>query len=361
MDALLCKVSAPNPLEEIRCLAKPLAETIRQGGTLAAASLDTLNRLGIALQTFAEGQRSDVFDLGTALSDISRGIATGKLDSTIALGDSVRVVLEFLAKAMSLADLKAARVGRLVPLLHKALRQLTPDLGLENRQVLVVDDDKASRDHICAALKRAQLLPSACANSEEALRWLSHEEPALILLDHEMPGMPGNQLLRRIRREPRHAHIPVVFVSAKTSLDTKLDALRGGADDFVTKPFKTEELVMRVATRMSHVSALRDMAIRDPLTKLVAPRIFHQMLSDEISRHHRYETVFCLLLVDVDGLGRINEVHGFDIGDLVLSRVAYEIRCGARRADSVSRLSGGEFGIVIPETGSMAPRLCSIG
>ena len=73
--------------------------------------------------------------------------------------------------------------------------------------------------------------------------------------------------------------------------------------------------------------------MRDPLTGLAAPRLFYEMLYEELARHSRYKTVFSLALLDVDGLGEINEAVGSEVGDLVLRRVAQELKRHARNAD----------------------------
>ena len=111
--------------------------------------------------------------------------------------------------------------------------------------VLVVDDDADVRTLVCELLARAGYAVSEAPNGREALRLLSDERPDLIVLDVSMPELDGWETLERIREL---STVPVVMLSALGAELEKVRALRGGADDYVTKPFGRQELLARVET-----------------------------------------------------------------------------------------------------------------
>jgi two-component system, cell cycle response regulator len=113
-------------------------------------------------------------------------------------------------------------------------------------RVLLVDDLEANRKVLASKLIQEYYQVVEAANGEEALRRAVSDAPDIILLDVMMPGMDGFEVCRRLKDDPDTAHIPVVFVSA---LDERIDRLRGlslGADDFLTKPVDTAQLIARM-------------------------------------------------------------------------------------------------------------------
>jgi DNA-binding response OmpR family regulator len=114
---------------------------------------------------------------------------------------------------------------------------------MQGASVLVVDDDADVRTLVCELLARAGYTVSQAPDGREALRLLYDERPDLIVLDVSMPELDGWATLERIREL---SSVPVVMLSALGAELEKVRALRGGADDYVTKPFGRQELLARV-------------------------------------------------------------------------------------------------------------------
>jgi len=112
--------------------------------------------------------------------------------------------------------------------------------------VLIVDDDPSFRRLASLALEEARIEHTAVATANEALRVLAQDERAfdLVLLDQELPGMKGSELLAFLRQ--RGILTPVVLVSVREGVAEKIRALDLGADDYVVKPFEFDELVARL-------------------------------------------------------------------------------------------------------------------
>ena len=112
------------------------------------------------------------------------------------------------------------------------------------RKILIIDDDVTIGDLEQEVLERAGYAVQRAYSGTEALLLLKNSRPDLVLLDLMLPGLPGQEVL------PQLQGIPVIVVSAKASVEDKVDLLLGGAADYLTKPFDTKELLARVAVRL---------------------------------------------------------------------------------------------------------------
>jgi DNA-binding response OmpR family regulator len=122
---------------------------------------------------------------------------------------------------------------------------VNPEAGLR-RRVLVVDDDREIVEMTRLILESGgyEVLPAS--SGEEALRNASHEKPDLILLDINMPGMDGWETLKILKVDEATQAIPVAMFSIKLELRDKLQGLKQGAFDYITKPFSYDEILDRV-------------------------------------------------------------------------------------------------------------------
>ncbi|MFD1627165.1 HD domain-containing phosphohydrolase [Azospirillum griseum] len=120
--------------------------------------------------------------------------------------------------------------------------------------VLIVDDDHTNLIIMAAVVRRLDdAEPITFSNPIEALAWLDSNEPDLILLDQMMPDMDGITLLQRVRQNKSLDAVPVIIVTADTSVDTRIRALDEGCNDFLTKPI----IIPEVQARLRNLLALR--------------------------------------------------------------------------------------------------------
>lgn len=113
-------------------------------------------------------------------------------------------------------------------------------------KILVVDDEPAIRQMIGLALSQAGYRAIEAADAAEAQARLVQELPDLILLDWMMPKLSGLEYARQLRREKLTAHIPIILLTARVEEEDKVRGLDSGADDYITKPFSTRELLARI-------------------------------------------------------------------------------------------------------------------
>lgn len=114
------------------------------------------------------------------------------------------------------------------------------------RQVLIVDDERAIREMVCLALTSEgyQCLEASDAHKAEVM--LREQQPDMILLDWMMPGVSGVEFARSLRRMDDTRHIPIIMLTAKVEEEDMIRGLESGADDYLTKPFSTRELIARI-------------------------------------------------------------------------------------------------------------------
>lgn len=116
--------------------------------------------------------------------------------------------------------------------------------------VLVVDDSSANLTMLTDYLEDSGFATLTASNGEEALRQATQKHPDLILLDVVMPGMDGFETCRRLKNHSVSHNIPVIFMTALSSTEDKVKGFQAGAVDYITKPFRQEEILARVTTHL---------------------------------------------------------------------------------------------------------------
>lgn len=127
-------------------------------------------------------------------------------------------------------------------------------------RLLVVEDEKALRDKIIEGLRLSGYESDACGDGVEALELAETEDYDLILLDLNLPGMDGMEILARLRQTD--GRTPVLILSARSEIQDKVAGLDVGANDYLTKPFHFEELEARVRSLTRRQFVQRDVCLR---------------------------------------------------------------------------------------------------
>ncbi|HNI62676.1 MAG TPA: phosphate regulon transcriptional regulator PhoB [Agitococcus sp.] len=127
---------------------------------------------------------------------------------------------------------------------------------MKSDRILIVDDEAAIREMISIALDLAGFDTIEAEDALQAHHKIVDERPSLVLLDWMLPGMTGIELCRRLKRDETLSEIPVIMLTARGDEDHKIQGLDSGADDYITKPFSTRELVSRIKAVLRRSSAL---------------------------------------------------------------------------------------------------------
>lgn len=127
-----------------------------------------------------------------------------------------------------------------------------------NGNILIVDDEPGALKLLKDILNAKGYHVRPFNNGALALRSIEAEAPELILLDMRMPGMDGLEVCRRIKADEHSRDIPVIFISAATDVQDKINAFQAGGGDYITKPFQKEEVLARVKVHVSLHRSMRE-------------------------------------------------------------------------------------------------------
>ncbi|MDO8704908.1 MAG: diguanylate cyclase [Sulfuricaulis sp.] len=185
---------------------------------------------------------------------------------------------------------------------------------------------------------------------------------AVVITDIQMPNMTGHQLLVKIRRsdDDRHKNLPViVMTTAEDNVDRNL-AFLNGANDFINKPIDEMEMVARVNVHYRLASTIRELeaskkalakqATTDSLTKLKNRRAFFEKGAIALVMARRYVSDLSVILLDIDYFKKINDTYGHQAGDEAIITVAQILNRMAHAEDTVARIGGEEFTLLLPDT-----------
>ncbi|GAA5905350.1 uncharacterized protein JCM6883_006368 [Sporobolomyces salmoneus] len=122
-------------------------------------------------------------------------------------------------------------------------------LSLKNRTIVLVDDSRDLRNYMTSLLS-THFTVVPFGDSVQALAYIESNPPNLVVTDAMMPGLTGNQLTSAIRQNSKISFLPIVMVSAQAGLEARAEALEGGLDDYLVKPFQPRELIARVKVHL---------------------------------------------------------------------------------------------------------------
>lgn len=124
-------------------------------------------------------------------------------------------------------------------------------------KILIIEDDTDINNMIADALQKTGYTCTQAFSGTEGLLYINSEAYSLVILDLMLPGVNGEELLPRLKEK---RNVPVIVVSAKDSLDSKVELLTSGAEDYLTKPFEIQELIARVGVQIRRFAHENEMS-----------------------------------------------------------------------------------------------------
>jgi diguanylate cyclase (GGDEF)-like protein len=193
-------------------------------------------------------------------------------------------------------------------------------------------------------------------NGRQALEIFERERPSLVITDCVMPDVGGIELCQRIRAS-QSSYVYIIMVTSMSETENVVKGLTAGADDYLTKPFHTEELLARVKVGMRLLDLHRQLeeknrllehfALTDPLTGLPNRRAIEAWAAHELPAAVRHGFSFWVVLIDLDHFKRVNDLYGHEAGDIVLKAFGEILKSSTRSSDISGRTGGEEFVHVI--------------
>lgn len=219
--------------------------------------------------------------------------------------------------------------------------------------VLLIDDSEFVHRLLKARLKSESIQIVSEYEGQSGIERAMKENPSLILLDLDMPGIDGFETLRKLKEESATRNIPVIILSGQDTTQDKVTAFDLGAVDFVPKPFELTELRARIRSSLrisSLLSMLEQKAQIDGLSGLYNRSYFDNRWAEEYERCARQSTGLSLAVIDIDHFKSVNDSFGHPAGDAVISGVSNIILDHIRKCDIACRFGGEEFTLILPNT-----------
>ena len=178
---------------------------------------------------------------------------------------------------------------------------------MARNRILVVEDDESINKVIVKNVTAAGYAVLSCLDGEQAAKTISHDTDFdLALLDVMLPGMDGFALLGILR----HAEIPVIFLTAKNDVASKVRGLRDGADDYLVKPFEVLELLVRIEKVLERAGKLRQVLEVGPLTINLLERSVRQNGEEILLKPMEFDLLVMLAKNKNIALSRERLLHG---------------------------------------------------
>ena len=223
-------------------------------------------------------------------------------------------------------------------------------------KILVVDDSPDNVDLMLEILRDAGY-SNVTATMRPAQVCPLHKEHCydLILLDLQMPELNGFQVMKGLKEIEHGGYLPVLALTAQPSF--KIAALEAGARDFISKPFDLMEVHKRIHNMLEvrllykelaqYSKQQQELALHDPLTGLPNRRLLEDRIEHTLQQSARNRGKSAILYLDLDGFKAINDSYGHGYGDDILKMVAARLVGASRKEDTVARIGGDEFVIVL--------------
>ncbi len=220
-------------------------------------------------------------------------------------------------------------------------------------KVLVVDDDAFSRTVVAKKIAKLADVAEAEDGRIAMTHLLTSGVVDLAIVDLEMPNVSGVELIRAIRSHSAHKHIPIIVLTANETRGGLENALMAGATSFLLKPLNWDAFgehirhVLDLAYRAGH------MALHDALTGLPNRVLLNERLEHALTASSA-DTVVATYILDLDQFKHVNDTLGHPAGDRLLKLVAERLQHIIRGKDTVARMGGDEFALVLVDAAQQA-------
>jgi diguanylate cyclase (GGDEF)-like protein len=230
------------------------------------------------------------------------------------------------------------------------------------KKILVIEDDEPIRESIVEILQYEDYDAIGAHNGITGLQLAQDFQPDLIICDVMMPGLDGYEVLARLRKVSSLALTPFIFLTAKSGMEDLRYGMDLGADDYLTKPVKSADLLNAVTIRLDRRSAmeaiygsdlrriqdqLNYVIYYDRITGLPNRFLLREKLASILAASDTINNVVPILLLNLDRFKRIRETFGQDAGDRVLQEVANRLLACVSENDMVAVLEKDEFVIIL--------------
>lgn len=308
----------------------------------------SLNARLDAIEAALEGEPTELERLFHTLAGTSGTFGFRAISALARLGEENH--RDAAVTASMLAELRTAvgEMPQMAPVVYQEpLRLVVEPAG----RILCLEDDPDQAAYVCAILGSANYETLVAHDAAEFERAVKRFHPDLLLLDVTLPEGNGLDLAASVRRMSAHAALPIVFLTGRDSMQSRLDGIRAGGDDYLVKPVDRDLLLATIAGRLERSRSVRTLIEHDDLTQAVTRGSFVSSLEAAVDEHSASGLGHCLVMMDIDHFKNVNDRYGHVVGDRVLSLFGHFLRTNVRTGDVVGRCGGEEFGVLLAGVG----------
>lgn len=347
-------MSVPNILvvDDSRMFLRLLVQKVRHHIPSQVFAADSLKKT----QTLLDGHDFDMAMLDLNLPDAPQGEVVDlvlKYDVPVIVFASA--CSERLRKRLWAKDIADYVIKEGDDSLQYAVSQARRILRNRNIKVLVVEDSESVRGMIAKLLRVHRFQVFEADGGASGLRVLQdNPDIRLIIADYEMPEMDGVQFLRKVRQTHAKEQMAVIGVSSHEDEPLSTRFLKSGANDFLTKPFSSEEFYCRISQNielLEYIEEIKEYSEKDFLTGLYNRRYLFQNAPSFIEESRKMGQDVFLAMFDIDSFKKINDIHGHEAGDAVLKDIGNKLEESFGTHGMVVRLGGEEFCAVLRDNG----------
>ena len=219
---------------------------------------------------------------------------------------------------------------------------------------LVVDDSKLSRKTFKDDLEKLHINVLEAEDGKEALDIVNatEEKISLVLTDYNMPNMDGIELTTKLRELYDKDTLAIVALSATEDSSALAEFMKAGANDFLAKPHRFEELNVRVQSNLDILELFqktKDLANKDFLTGSYNRRYFFEVSEAIVDKNVRKNQDIAVATLDIDHFKNVNDTYGHDVGDVAIKEIVTVLDKSIRTSDLVARFGGEEYSILLED------------
>ncbi|MEA2099329.1 MAG: diguanylate cyclase [Campylobacterota bacterium] len=219
---------------------------------------------------------------------------------------------------------------------------------------IIVDDSKLSRQIFKTDLEKLRINVLEACDAQEALDIIKTNEKqiSLVLIDYYMPNMDGVQLTKILRKKYKKDTLSIIAISGTEDETVLTKFIKAGANDFLAKPHKFEELNVRIHSNLDILELFqktKDLANRDFLTGAYNRRYFFETCEAILKKNIKQKSNIALITIDIDNFKTINDNYGHNIGDIAIKEVIIILAKILKPSDLLARFGGEEFCILIED------------
>jgi diguanylate cyclase (GGDEF)-like protein len=218
-------------------------------------------------------------------------------------------------------------------------------------RLLIVEDDFDISNMLRIYFDSQGYQTIVATKGQEALEMCRRNLPNLVILDIVLPDVDGYEVCRQLRGNLRTSHIPIIFLTQKDERSSQIAGLELGADDYITKPFDLQLLLLRVDGALRRAGWL---SLTSPVTGLPSSKLIEDQLRTIMRRQD-----WSVLYIGINHINDFNDVYGFVAGDdvlrfaaMLLTEVVDELGVGS---EFIGHIGGDDF--IIISTPEASPQI----